>query len=423
MFLGALLELGLSRRDLERDLRGLGVEFRLKVEAVRRGALGATYVDVIVPRDASERRTRRRGAHDHGARSGRPRAHRGRAGDGSAQDRTGGAASHGGTEHGRAYREIRRTLADAALDAPVRERALAIFEALARAEASVHRTTLEEVHFHEVGAVDALVDVVGAAIGLHRLGIDRVTCSPVALGHGRVETAHGTLPLPAPATLALLKGAPVVPAHVPWETVTPTGAAILRAVVDEYCTLPALTIEAIGHGAGNDRPGPMPNVLRALVGRTAAARADRVAVLETNLDDLVPEHFDFLMERLFGAGALDVSLQHVQMKKNRPGFAVRVIARPSDRLRAARVLLGESTALGVRVAEMDRITLLRETRRIRTEFGTIGVKVTRDLEGRIDVSAEYDDCKRAAQAHGARLRDVVREAERSARKEIGDERA
>ncbi len=149
----------------------------------------------------------------------------------------------------------------------MRARALAIFQALAEAEARVHRIPVAKVHFHEVGAVDAIVDVTGAAIGLHRLGIARVTCSPVALGHGEVETEHGRLPLPAPAALELLRGVPTVPAHVAWETVTPTGAAILRTIVDEYRALPAMTIEAIGHGAGNDRPGPMPNVLRAVLGR------------------------------------------------------------------------------------------------------------------------------------------------------------
>ena len=314
--------------------------------------------------------------------------------------------------------EIRSTLARAKLAPAVRDRALAIFEALAAAEARVHRVPVERVHFHEVGAVDALVDVTGAAIGLQRLGISRVTCSPVALGHGHVDTAHGRLPLPAPAALELLRGVPTVPAHVAWETVTPTGAAILRHVVDEYRTLPAMTVEAIGYGAGNDRKGPLPNVLRAVLGRASGAGADRVLVLETNLDDLAPEHFDYLMERLFDAGALDVSIQHLQMKKNRPGFLLRVIARPSERLAVARALFADSTAIGVRVAEQDRILLARERRRVTTPFGKIAVKLVRDGDGRIDVSAEYDDCKRAARSQGAPLRDVVRAAEEAARKEI-----
>ena len=381
MFLGALLDLGLSRKQLTRDLAGLDLDHRLKVTTVKRGALAARYVDVLVPKHHAGRKSREHGHHHH---------------------------EH---EHGRSYAEIVRVLLEARLDPPVRERALAIFEALARAEAKVHGTKLEAVHFHEVGAVDAIVDVTGAAIGLTRLGITRVTATPVALGEGTVETAHGTLPLPAPATLELLRGIPTVPAHVPWETVTPTGAAILRTLVDEFRSLPAMTIEKIGHGAGNDRPGPMPNVLRAVLGRAQGGGADRVVTLETNLDDLVPEHFDYLMERLFDAGALDVSLQHLQMKKNRPGFLLRVLARPSDRHLLAQILFAESTAIGVRAFESDRIVLERESRRVDTPFGRIGIKIVWDAEGRASVSAEYDDCKRAALAAGAPLRDVVRAAE------------
>ncbi len=379
MFLGALLDLGLPRRELEADLAGLGVEYGLRVRRVRRGPLAARYVDVLVP-------------HAHG---GRGRAH----------------------VHGRSYRQIRRLLERARLDAPVRSRALAIFEALGRAEARVHGIELEKVHFHEVGAVDAIVDVTSAAIGLERLGVERVTASPVALGSGSVESEHGRLPLPAPATLELLRGVPTVPAHVAWETVTPTGAAILRTVVEGFGELPAMTVEAIGHGAGNDRPGPMPNVLRAVLGRSGGVQGDRIVVLETNLDDLVPEHFDYLMERLFAAGALDVSLQHLQMKKNRPGMLVRVLGRPADRMALARVLFAESTAIGVRTSECDRIVLDREELRVRTRHGAIRVKRVWDPDGRPLVSAEIDDCKRAAARSGVPLREVVRAAEEAARGE------
>jgi uncharacterized protein (TIGR00299 family) protein len=397
MFLGALLDLGLPQRELENELAGLGVEHRLKVSRVHRGPLAARYVSVEVPGAARARGRRRARAEDHAHASGRGRAHA------------------RGPAHGRSYPEVRRVLERARMRPPVRERALAIFEALGRAEAAVHGIPLARVHFHEVGAVDAIVDVAGAAIGLDRMGVARVTASAVALGDGSVETAHGRLPLPAPATLELLRGIPTVPAHVHWETVTPTGAAILRSVVDEFRALPALTIEAIGHGAGDDRPGPMPNVLRAVLGSTGGVSADRVVSLETNLDDLVPEHFDYLMERLFEAGALDVAVQHLQMKKNRPGFGVRVLGRPADRLALARVLFAESTALGVRVSEQDRLLLSREQRKVATAFGRIGVKLVRGGDGRGDVSAEYDDCKRAARRTGAPLREVVRAAEEAGR--------
>jgi pyridinium-3,5-bisthiocarboxylic acid mononucleotide nickel chelatase len=297
----------------------------------------------------------------------------------------------------------------------VRGRALAAFAALAEAEAAVHGIAVEQVHFHEVGAVDAIVDVTGAAIGLHRLGISRVTCTPLPLGHGTVDTEHGLLPLPAPATLELLRGIPVTPAHLAWETVTPTGAALVRTLVDEFRLLPAMTVERIGLGAGNDRAGGLPNVLRAVLGRSDGSGADRVVLLECHLDDLVPEHFEYLMERLFEAGALDVALQHLQMKKNRPGFAVRVIARPAEREALARVLFAESTTLGVRVSEADRIVLAREEHRVDTPFGPIRVKVVRDAAGRPTPSAEYDDCKEAARRAGVPLREVVRAAEEGAR--------
>jgi pyridinium-3,5-bisthiocarboxylic acid mononucleotide nickel chelatase len=382
MLLGALLDAGLSRKELEADLAGLGLDHDLVVRRVRRGVVSALYVDVRVP--APKRRARGHHHHDHA--------------------------------HGRSYREIVRVLESAKLDAEVRNRALAAFEALARAEARVHGTSLAKVHFHEVGAVDAIVDLTGAAIGLSRLGVTRVTASPAALGRGTVETEHGRLPLPAPATLELLRGMPTVPAHVEWETVTPTGAALLRTLVDEFCDLPAMTIEAIGHGAGKDRKGGLPNVVRAVLGRASGAGADRVACLETNLDDLVPEHFEFLMERLFEAGALDVSLQPIQMKKNRPGMLVRVLARPADKHAVANRLFADSTAIGVRVYEVDRVVLRREIRRVATRYGKIAVKVVQDPEGRETFSAEVDDCVRAARAHGAPLREVVREAEETARR-------
>jgi hypothetical protein len=378
MFLGALLDLGLSRRELEADLAGLGLDYTLVVRRVRRGALAARYVEVRTPA-------------------------------GRAQSAGGGRRT--GSGHGRSYREIVRLLGRARLDAGVRARALEIFEALGRAEARVHGMALDKVHFHEVGAVDAIVDISGAAIGLARLGISRMTASPVALGSGTVDTQHGRLPLPAPATLELLRGVPTVPAHVEWETVTPTGAAILRCTVDEFRSMPAMTVEKIGHGAGDDRSGPMPNVLRAVLGRAGGFASDRVVELQTHLDDLVPEHFDYLMERLFEVGALDVSIQHLQMKKNRPGFLVRVLGRPADRLALVGVLFAESTAIGVRAGEVDRLILERETRRVSTPFGRIGVKVVRDGEGRVHVSAEYDDCKRAARKAGVPLAQVIRAAE------------
>jgi len=399
MFLGAMLDAGLPRRTLESDLAGVGVDYRLRVRKVKRGALSALYVEVGISRVKA-------GAESRG---GSARAVSRRR---TKIDQVGSRPRRGGSK----YTEIRKLLDRAELAAPVRDRAQAIFAALAEAEAKVHGVKVEEVHFHELGAVDALVDITGAAIALERLQVGGVTATPPAIGHGSVETLHGTLPLPTPATLELLKGIPTVPAHVPWETVTPTGAAILKTVVDEFRTLPTMTVEAVGYGAGDDREGPMPNLLRAVLGRGGTAGWDRILSLETNLDDLVPEHFDHVMERLFEEGALDVSIQHVQMKKNRPGFLLRVLARPSDRIALSEVLFAETPTLGVRAVESDRLVLERETRRVETPFGRIAVKISHGEGGRIDVSAEYADCKRAARRSRVPLRDVIRAAEETARR-------
>ena len=371
MFLGALLDAGLSRKKLVESLGGLGVPHRLRVRNVRRGAIAAKYLEVLVPKSKEP---------DH-----------------------------------RHYSQIRKILDDAGLAPAVRDRAHAIFANLAEAEARVHGIPVEKVHFHEVGAVDAIVDVTGAAIALDLLGVTHVTATPVALGHGHVETEHGRLPLPAPATLELLKGIPTVPAGVAWETVTPTGAAILRTVVDEFRPLPAMTVDAIGHGAGNDRPGPMPNVLRAILGHESALGQDRVVILEANLDDFVPEHFDHVLDRLTAGGALDVSLQHVQMKKSRPGFLLRVVAPPHRRAELAARIVAETTTLGVRVQEVDRLIVPRRVVRVETPYGRIAVKLSTRPDGRADYSAEFDDCRRAAIRDGVPLRDVIRAAEEAAR--------
>lgn len=402
MFMGALLDLGLPKKDLLEGLAPLGLEFELVVKKVKRAGFAARYVDVRVPAAA-----RSGHAHSHPARS----------------DSKPSPRAHSGHAHGRTYAEIRDLLMGASLPSGPKTTALAIFEALGRAEARVHGTPLEAVHFHEVGAVDAIVDVTAAALGLELLGIERVTCSPVALGHGTVDSDHGRLPLPAPATLELLAGVPTVPAAVEWETLTPTGAAILRTVVDDFGGLPAMTPEKVGYGAGNDRQGVLPNVLRAVLGRAGGFVGDRVVCLETNLDDLVPEHFDYLMERLFEEGALDVSLQHLQMKKNRPGFLVRALVRPPDRDRLARILFAESTAIGVRATEWDRLLLERESLRVDSELGRARVKKIRGPEGRTEYSPEYDDCKRIARERGLPLREVVQRltAAARAREEPGDE--
>ncbi len=379
MFLAAMLDAGLPRKQLVDGLAGLDVPHRVVVKKVKRGALAAPYLVVNEPRP-------KKGHHHH--------------------------------HHHRDYGAIRKLLDRAKLAPAVRDRAQAIFLVLAEAEARIHGIPVDKVHFHEVGAVDAIVDITGAALAFELMGIERVTAGPVALGSGTVDTEHGLLPLPAPATFELLKGAPTVPAHVNWETVTPTGAAILRASVDEYQGLPAMTVESIGHGAGNDRPGALPNVLRVVVGREFGGGADRVVSLEANLDDLVPEHFDHVMERLLAEGALDVSLHNLQTKKNRPGFLLRVLAAPDHRVRLATQVLALTGSLGVRATECERWILPREIRRIDTPHGRIRCKVVTRPDGHQEVSAEYDDCKKAALRTDRPVAEVVREVEDVARRSL-----
>ena len=377
MFLAAMLEAGLSRKLLESELAGLKLDYSLRVSRVQRGALAARYLQVLLPKKKVPRGKK----HQH---------------------------------HGRSFRSIVELLNKAKLQSNVRERSLAVFEAIGRAEAKVHGVSLEKIHFHEVGAVDAMVDIVGAAIAVEALEIHSIQASTVALGSGSVETEHGRLPLPAPATLELLKGIPTQPAHVNWETVTPTGAGILRTFVDNFGPLPAMQIEAVGYGAGDDRPGPMPNCLRVVVGVANGMSGDRVDLLECQLDDLNPEHFDDLMERLFDASALDVSLQHLQMKKNRPGFLLRVLCRPADRLPLGQLILTHSSAIGLRVSSWDRMRLARENQRVKTPFGVISVKRVVDPQGNVLDSPEYEDCKAAARKAGVKLTQVIRAAEEAA---------
>jgi hypothetical protein len=411
MFMGALLDAGLSLEALEAGLSPLPFDFELKVGRVRRGGFAACHVEVVVPARATGGRSR--SASRAGARK-RAVAH------GHAHDEHHLAADG----HGRRYLEIVEMLEASALAAPVRVRALEVFESLARAEARVHGRKLDRVHFHEVGMIDAIVDVTAAALGLELLDVDRVTCSPVGIGHGFVETAHGRLPIPAPATLALLEGVPTVPLDVAWETITPTGAALVRTLVDEFLPWPELTVDAVGYGAGRERPGATPNLVRVVLGRADASLSrDRVAVIETNLDDLVPEHFEYLLERLMESGALDVSVQHVVMKKNRPGFLLRVLCAPSRRDTLARVLFAESTAIGLRHQEWDRLLLERRSIEVATDFGRVRVKEIVGPSGDVSFSAEYDDCKRAARRFEVQLRSVVEAAETAARERLRDELA
>lgn len=298
-----------------------------------------------------------------------------------------------------------------------RATATRIFNRLAEAEARVHGCTIEKVHFHEVGAADSIADVVGTAIGFDLLEIDRVVCSPVPTGHGFVDIDHGRCSIPAPATGELLRGLPLAPLDVEGELTTPTGAAIVATLADDFGPLPAMTIEQIGYGAGR-RDFPQPNILRLLIGQQAAGGAaerqpavESIVVLETNLDDCPGAAIGHALERLLAAGALDVAVTPLQMKKGRPGVLLSVQARPADVAVLETILFQETTTLGVRRQEVLRTVLAREPHDVATQWGPIAGKIAYLPDSSARFAPEYEACHRVSLAHGVPLADVMSAAE------------
>lgn len=314
-------------------------------------------------------------------------------------------AGHG--HHHRGLADITGIIEQSTLAGNVKRRAISVFRRLGASEAKVHGIPVEQVHFHEIGAVDSIVDIVGACIALDALGVEEVVAAPPPLGSGVVETAHGRFPIPAPATLELLTGIPTRSTGETTELVTPTGAALLVEFCAEFGPVPAMVVEKVGYGAGTRDLAQTPNVLRAILGTVAGKdEADTVAVIEANIDDMNPQWFGELMDRLLTTGALDVFLTPVQMKKNRPGTVLTVLCAPADADRFADVVLTHTTSFGVRIHEARRRILAREIIQVATRFGEIDVKVGR-LAGKVVTRApEYESCKRAAARHNVAVKEV-----------------
>ena len=312
--------------------------------------------------------------------------------------------------HSRDYKEIKSLLEDCPLSDAVKSRSLDVFEKLARAEAGIHGCAMEEVHFHEVGGIDALVDIVGTALCLEKLKITKVIASRIPLGSGFVDCQHGKLPVPAPATIEILKDAPIYGTEAACELVTPTGAAIIASLAQSFGALPPMHVKKIGYGAGHRELPDRPNLLRILAGTPADAinglQADQIIILETAIDDMNPELFGFIMERLYGDGALDVCFIPVHMKKNRPGTLVQVLCTEDGRDRLIQRLLSETTSLGVRYYKAERKLLAREPLTIRTSFGKIQVKRIKDLDGSERLVPEYEVCRKIALKRNLPLRVV-----------------
>jgi uncharacterized protein (TIGR00299 family) protein len=286
-------------------------------------------------------------------------------------------------------------------------RAITVFQKLGEAEAQVHGIPVEKVHFHEVGAADSISDIVGACVALDQLGVDRIACSPVNLGSGTVKAAHGVLPVPAPATALLLKGAPVYSRGPEVELATPTGAAIASALAGGFGPMPPLKISAIGYGAGTRDFPDQANVLRVILGEPSAAEeAVAVAVIEANIDDLNPQVLAYAVERLLKAGALDVTLSPLVMKKGRPGNLLRVIARPEDRQRLSQIVFAETSTLGIRAYTAERSVQERVFTPVETRYGTVRMKVAGDG----NYAPEYEDCRALAESAGVSLKEIIAEA-------------
>lgn len=428
MFLGALIDAGVSSQILQQTAEALGVGARLEISQVNRSGVSATKVDVVVLPDthASQKRSHdagRTGASDRQGLS-HEHSHTHKHSHDDAQGHTHDHAMHSHEhQHGRGLKEIREIIAGAQISESAIHTAIAIFEKLGAAESKIHNVPIEKIHFHEVGAVDALVDIVCAAAGAEALGVDQFVCSPLNVGGGTVECAHGTFPIPAPATVELLKGAPVYSSGIQAELVTPTGAAIVATLVKRFEPFPALKIDGSGYGAGTRDFQGHPNVLRITVGEEIRARAgsaratlehttqtETVAVLEANLDDLSPQVFGYAMDRLLESGALDVFGMPVQMKKNRPGVVLTVLARPQDADQLAKIIFNETTTLGIRRREEQRQVLTRKWETVSTRFGEVRIKIA-NMNGLVsNYAPEYEDCRRIAAEKGVPLKTVMADA-------------
>ncbi|HYE25992.1 MAG TPA: nickel pincer cofactor biosynthesis protein LarC [Clostridia bacterium] len=432
MFLGALVDAGVPLALLQETVRALDVGAEITASKVDRNGIAATKVDVIVngerdvPREEfwAAKHQAEGHAHEHG--HSHEHTHGGRASHshGHAHEHApdGKAGHHHSHEHGhshshRGLKEIREIIQRAHIPEDAKKTALLAFELLGRAEAKIHNKDLESVHFHEVGAIDAIVDITCGAVAAHSLQVDQWVCSPLNVGSGVVHCAHGTLPVPAPATLELLREAPVYSGEVQKELVTPTGAALVRALVSRFGAMPPMQISGAGYGAGSRDFKGLANVLRITIGEAAAsglgAPQESVTVLEANLDDTTPQVIGHAIDRLLDAGALDVFATPVQMKKNRPGTVLTVLARNEDTQRMAELVFRETTTIGLRMRQEWRHTLAREHVQVATPWGDVRVKVAR-LGGRdLNFAPEFEDCKRIAEQSGVPLKTVMQEAVRS----------
>jgi uncharacterized protein (TIGR00299 family) protein len=424
MFLGALVDAGVRPQLLEDTVAALAVGAKLQITRVIRSGISATKVDVWVdgekdmPREEYWAKQDAAHTHSHDHPHGHDHDHGNHehaAGDGSSVETS---APHRHDHVHRGLKEIRKIISAAAISESAKKTAISIFEALGAAEAKIHNAAVEEIHFHEVGSMDAIVDIVCAAVGAEALRVEEIICSSLNVGGGTVKCAHGNFPVPAPATVELLKDAPVYSSGVQAELVTPTGAAIAKTLVRRFGSFPEMNIEKSGYGAGSrDFPGH-PNVMRLVVGEAASTLAaktnsEMITVLEANLDDLNPQVFGYVMDRLLEEGVLDAFGMPVQMKKNRPGTLLTVLCKPEDASKLTQLIFTETTTLGVRRRAEVRQVLERRWENVRTPWGEVRMKIA-SMNGTVtNYAPEYEDCRRIAAEHHVPLKTVIQEAARA----------
>jgi uncharacterized protein (TIGR00299 family) protein len=397
MFLGALVDAGVPSQLLEETVAALNIGARIEVSRTTRSGISAAKVNVYSSDGKhAEHQTEHKHQHSHSHQHPHEHSHE----------------HHHGEGHGRSLKEIREIIVKTQIAESAKRTALAVFEALGVAEAKIHNVDISKIHFHEVGAVDAMVDIVCAAVGSEALGADAFVCSPLNVGGGTVKCAHGTLPVPVPAVVELLKDAPVYSSGIQKELVTPTGAAIVKVLAKRFGAFPEMKIERSGYGAGGrDLPGH-PNVLRLTVGEALPELAGKtsqetVSVLEANLDDLNPQVFGYVMDRLLEEGALDCFGVPVQMKKNRPGTLLTVLCKPESADKLTQILFTETTTLGVRRREEKRHTLARKWITVSTQWGDVRMKIA-SMNGTItNYAPEYEDCRSIAAANKIPLKSVM----------------
>lgn len=375
MFLGALID--------------LGVDFRMMLRELKKLPLGGEKIEVKTAKEVRHSIT-------------------------GTSFRVNLRESH----HHRTFKDIKAIIKNSRLSPSVKGLSTSIFKTIAEAEAKIHGISADKVRFHEVGAMDSIIDIVGASIAVTSLGIERFYSSPIPLGSGRVKTMHGTLPVPAPATLEILKGVPVRESDVPFELTTPTGAAIVKTMAEGYGSVPDMVMDKIGYGAGKKDFKGAANLLRVIVGRREgpAAAEEGLFILETNIDDMNPQIAGYLMERLFDRGALDVFFTPVTMKKTRPGMLLTVLSSREKKEGLIDTIFDESTSIGVRTYPVERRTLERKTVKVRTPWGPVRVKVSSRDGVAINIQPEYDDCRAIAEKKAVPLKKVMDAAKAAARK-------